>query len=85
MTVHQETVHEGTKYFVCDICDYKCSHKTVLKIIQNQFMKGKSATNVICNFGSYRAFDMKNHIQSVHENKKNFSCEIRPHSVLCYN
>ena len=63
MTVHQETVHEGTKSFVCDISDYKCSQKTVLKNHIKSIHEGEKRRKCdICNFRSYRAFDMKNHI-----------------------
>ena len=77
MSKHVKSVHERNNSFKCEICDYTCPQKWILKQHLESVHEGKKLFKCdICEYSCSQKGHLTIHVSSVHERKKPFKCDI---------
>ena len=82
LNVHKKAVH-ALKSFKCDQCNFRTKLNWLLKRHLNKVHNGERDILYKCDLCDFqgRSSDLKIHIESVHENKKNWFCKACPYST----
>ena len=71
------SVHEKKMPFICEICEYRCSHRWLMKShMASVHEKKRSFKCELCDFSSSSMGNMKKHVAQVHEKKGHSSVNL---------
>ena len=78
---HQQSENEGVRYYPCNHCEYKTTHKSHLKTHQQSRHEGLKYPCYKCEYQATQKSSLKRHTQSVHEGAKYYCKQCDYHAT----